>query len=96
MKAIRIVEYVSFHGIMNMSDLKYLMYNVQWLGTFDLVHVGSATLYTRTNDTEKKEKLEMERRDFSDCQAVETRRSATGLIRNLQRQSHFSTVEIFK
>ena len=38
----------------------------------------------------------MERRDFTDCQAVETRRSATGLIRNLQRQSHFSTVEIFK
>ena len=65
---------------------------LEWLGTFDMVHVGSASLYTRRGDSL------VERRDFSESRAVETRRSAAGLMKNLELQKNmrFSTSGIFK
>ena len=65
---------------------------LEWLGTFDMVHVGSASLYTRRGDSL------VERRDLSESRAVETRRSAAGLMKNLELQKNmrFSTSGIFK
>ena len=65
---------------------------LEWLGTFDLVHVGSATLYTRHGEHM------FLRRDFSDSRAVETRRSAAGLFKNLEQLNNlrFSSAGIFK
>ena len=56
---------------------------LEWLGTFDMVHVGSATCYTRQGDHL------FVRKDFSQqSRAVESRRSAAGLIGNLQNQQN--------
>ena len=50
---------------------------LEWLGTFDLVHAGSATVYTRRAERT------WERTDLAEARAVETRRSAGGLLENL-------------
>jgi len=55
---------------------------LEWLGTFDMVHVGSATCYTRHGDHL------FVRKDFSQSRAVESRRSVAGLIGNLQNQQN--------
>ena len=65
---------------------------LEWLGTFDLVHVGSASLYTRQGH------FLFRRQDFSEVRAVATRRSAQGLFRNLEQLQNlrFSSAAIVK
>ena len=67
---------------------------LEWLGTFDMVHVGSATLYI-WNSIDETGKYKYFRNDFSESRAVDTRRSADGLFRNLHNL-RFSSAGIFK
>jgi len=68
---------------------KYIL-TLEWLGTMNLIHVGSATVYSRGEG--------YLRRDFCDGRAVDTRRSATGLINNLARHMNrrFTSSGLFK
>ena len=66
---------------------------LEWLGTFDMVHVGSATLYTRRGENL------VERKEFSETRVTETWRSSSGLMENLDQgklHMRFSTAGIFK
>jgi len=68
---------------------KYIL-TLEWLGTMNMIHVGSATVYSRGDN--------YMRRDFCDGRAVETRRSAAGLINNLalHMDKRFTSSGIFK
>jgi len=68
---------------------KYII-TLEWLGTMNMIHVGSATVYSKKDN--------FLRRDFCDGRAVDTRRSATGLINNLARHvnNRFTSSCIFK
>jgi len=68
---------------------KYIV-TLEWLGTMNMIHVGSASVYN-------KEGTRYTRRDFSEGRAVDTRRSATGLINNLERHMNkrFTSSGIF-
>eukprot|EP00092_Neocalanus_flemingeri_P012524 GFUD01013499.1.p1 GENE.GFUD01013499.1~~GFUD01013499.1.p1 ORF type:complete len:520 (+),score=121.66 GFUD01013499.1:82-1641(+) len=69
---------------------KYIV-TLEWLGTLNMIHVGSASVYSRENSC-------YTRRDFSDGRPVETRQSATGLINNLANHMNkrFTSAGIFK
>ena len=73
------------------ATTQYIL-TLEWLGTFDLVHVGSATLYSRQGQ------FLFLRQDFSEVRAVDTRRSAQGLFRNLEQLQNlrFSSAAIVK
>lgn len=68
---------------------KYIL-TLEWLGTMNMIHVGSATVYSRGDG--------YMRRDFCDGRAVETRKSAAGLINNLalHMNRRFTSSGIFK
>jgi len=69
---------------------KYIV-TLEWLGTLNMIHVGSASVYSTGDGS-------YTRRDFSDGRAVESRRSATGLINNLARHMNkrFTSAGIFR
>ena len=63
---------------------------LEWLGTFEMVHVGSATLYTRGDCV-------YTRTDFSESRAVQARRSPESVFSQLSDPNmRFSSVGIFK
>ena len=65
---------------------------LEWLGTFEMVHVGSASLYTRGDFVYK-------RTEFSESLAEQEscRRSPARVFSDLQHQNlRFSSVGIFK
>lgn len=68
---------------------------LEWLGTMDMVHVGSASVYTRKMGVEG---VSFTRRDLSETRAVESRRSVEGLITNLAHHQHrrFTSATIFR
>jgi len=68
---------------------KYIL-TLEWLGTMNMIHVGSATVYSRGEG--------YLRRDFCDGRAVDTRRSAAGLINNLalHMNRRYTSSGIFK
>ena len=69
---------------------KYII-TLEWLGTFEMVHVGSASLYTRVECV-------YTRTEFSDSLEVQmSRRSPERAFNNLQSTNmRFSSVGIFK
>jgi len=69
---------------------KYIV-TLEWLGTMNMIHVGSGTVYSRGDGCNT-------RRDFCDGQAVEKGRSATELINNLADHiiKRFTSAAIFK
>ena len=70
---------------------KYII-TLEWLGTFNMVNVGSATCYSTHGEHV------YIRRDFAEARAVETGRSAEGLFKNLQNQANlrYSSVELIR
>jgi len=68
---------------------KYII-TLEWLGTINMIHVGSATVYSREES--------YLRRDFCDGRAVETTRSPAALVNNLALHinNRFSSAGIFK
>ena len=53
---------------------------LEWLGTFDMVHVGSATLYT-WNSIDETGKYKYFRRDFSESELFTVRWSSAGIFK---------------
>ena len=65
---------------------------LEWLGTFEMVHVGSATLYTREEET-----AGYVRTDFSESQAVQAMRAPETVFSHLNDPNmRFSSVGIFR
>jgi len=55
--------------------------SLEWLGTFDMVHVGSATLYT-WNSIDETGKYKYFRRDFSESELFTVRWSSAGIFKD--------------
>ena len=67
---------------------------LEWLGTFEMVHVGSASLYTRE---EEGKTTTYTRTDFSESQAVQARRVPEAVFSHLNDPNmRFSSVGIFR
>ena len=68
---------------------RYIL-TLEWLGTFEMVHVGSATLYTRGDSV-------YTRTDFSESRAVQARRSPESVFSQLSDPNmRFSSVGILR
>ena len=69
---------------------RHYILTLEWLGTFEMVHVGSATLYT-------KDEAGYTRTDFSESQAVQARRSPENVFSQLSDPNmRFSSVGILR
>jgi hypothetical protein len=68
---------------------KYLV-TLEWLGTLNMIHIGSASVYNRGDS--------YTRRGFGEGRAIDSSWSAVGLINNLDRHKNrrFTSSGIFK